>query len=527
MGPALRRRLPQLALAAAALLAHGAGLAGGFVWDDQMIITENPATRDLSQLGRVLLSADQWAPYYRPLNRASYLLDYQLWGMRPLGFHAVNLALLLACVLALHALARRLLPGAAGPLVAALLFAVHPLSVEAVAFVSARNNLFAILFALLSLAWFLDAAREERMPRAWLSGAALLLGLLSKEPALMVLPVLATCLVLPGLRAAPPALRSLHLLAPHAAAVALWLGLRAISLAGAPGAAGPAGGQPGLLQRLAINYQTLPAYLRLLVWPDELTIFHELPAPGAAWLPWAWLATATALALALCRRKPPILLGLAWFAASLLPIANLVPLPTTTPLAERYILFATVGLFLALGGALDLLWQRGRSRPWLAAVVALAALALGARTVARTLDWRDDVSLAQSALRVDPASIIARFNLGVALQEAGDLPGARAAWEEVLRREPGHAGAELQLGTAAAVGGDLGTAERRFRAALQADPALPEAWLNLGRLCERTGRPGEALPAYLRFLELAERADSEQARFAAARVQALRARRTR
>lgn len=509
LSPALRRAGPALLLAAVALAAHGVGLAGGFVWDDQMIITENPLTRDFSKLGQVLLSVDQFAPYYRPLCRASYLVDFQLWGMRPLGFHAVNLALAVGCVLAFHALARRLFTGGAPALLAGLLLAVHPLAVEAVAFVSARNNLLALLFAFVALSWFIDAERADRPALAWRSGAAFMLGLLSKEPALMALPVMGAWVLLPSLRARPPALRALRLLAPHLLAVAVWFALRTYAASGAPVAEPEPGGTPSLLARLALNAQSIPTYLGLFLFPRDLTIFHALPPAPPAWLPPAWLAIAAALGLLLWKRTVPSTVGLLWFAANLAPIANLVPLPTSTPIAERYFLFSAVGLLLVAADLLGRLWERAPRAP-VAAGVALLLLALAGRTVARTLDWHDDVALATSAVALDPRATTPRFNLGVALMERGDLPAARAAWEELLRISPRHADSMLQLGTLAATTGDLATAERWFRRALELDSRMPEGWFNLGKLCEKTARPAEALGAYGRYLEVADPATQEK-----------------
>ncbi len=466
-------------------------------------MVKNPATRDLSRLGEVLLSPDWMPPYYRPLNRASYLIDYHLWGMNPLGFHAVNLVLAIGCVLAMYALARRVFDCRAPAFVAAALLAVHPISVEAVAFVTARNNLFALLFALLPLTAFIDASRRDSLRLAWLSGFAFFLGLLSKEPALMVLPLMAALLVLPSLRPRRPDRRSLLLLAPHVAAASVWLALRAIAMSHA--AATPELAATPLLQRLALNYSVIPRYLLLILFPRDLSNFHAAPPPGLlsnGWLPLAWLTIAAGLIWLVRHRSVPITVGLLWFAANLFPIAQIVPLPTSTPFAERYIFFSCVGLF-PIAAELFRRGQASSHRLLTLGVTAAALLALGARTFARTLDWHDDLALTRSAVAVEPRSARAHFNLGVVLKDRDDLPGAVREWETALTLEPSDAESHAQLGTAAAVRGDFDAAEHHYRAAVASDPMLSLAWFNLGRLLDKTGRFPEAIDCYSTYLESA------------------------
>jgi hypothetical protein len=309
------RYAPLLLLVGITLAAHANTIANGFVWDDETIIVKNPLTRDLSHLGTVLLSPDQTPPYYRPLNRASYLVDHHLFGMDPRGFHAVNVVLQVGCVLALYALARRLFERRFPAFVAAALLAVHPLGVEVVAFVSARNNLFALLFALVSFALFIDAVRGRGWARSWASGAAFLLAMLSKEPGAMLLPVLVGWIALQRRDGAPVASR-LRLLVPHVIGVAVYAALRSISL-GRPvaGDSITSGVAPSLLERLAVNAYTIPRYLGIVLFPKDLAIYRTLPE-GSIWsLPWlvpAWIAIVVVLAVLVWRRTIPSSTGLIW-----------------------------------------------------------------------------------------------------------------------------------------------------------------------------------------------------------------------
>jgi Flp pilus assembly protein TadD len=481
---------------------YGNTLASGFVWEDGLVIVRNAATRDLSRIGTVLLSPDEVRPYYRPLSRASYLVDHRLFGLDPRAFHAVNVLIHAASVLLLHALARRLFEARWPALLAAALLATHPIHSEAVNFVTARNNVFALAFALATLVLFVDATRRASPARAWLSGAAFFLGLASKEQAAMVLPVAAAWLFLPGTGATWRGWRAWRALVPHACAVGAYLVLRSIAL-GAPIAA--SGTAEGLLARVARNVWVMPRYLALIVWPDRLTIFHASAPPdgpgaiAAVALTWAGVA----LAVFFLVRRPTVAgtVGLLWLAANLLPISNLIPIPATSPSAERFFHAPAVGIWLI---AADAALRLARAeRPRLRAVAACAAVALAllaSRTVARNRDWRDDVALARSAVEADARSSRAWTFLGKALKDAGDVEGAERAWRAALQIEPRDAESLAQLGTLAATRGDYAQGEALLRRALSADPRHAGALNGLGNFAMFEGNLVLAVELYRRAL---------------------------
>lgn len=494
----LRYLAPVLLLAGVTVAAHAPGLANGFAWDDKLLIVDNPDTRDLAQLPKVIMSPDVMKPYYRPLCRASYLVDYQLYGMEPRGFHAENLLLHVGGVLLLFALGLRLFQQPGPALLAALLLAVHPVHVEAVAFISARNNLLALLFSLAATLLLMRAVERRSAAAAVLSGLAFFLGLASKEQGAMVLPVLGAWLLLaPASRALR--WRGLPYLIPHLAGLGAYLALRAVALGG-PAATDPI--WPGLTERLLRNYYLLPEYLRLAVFPDQLSVIHELPSDYLTlwWLPLAWLA-ALLLATYLVRRPSPAsTFGLLWCGLNLVPMLGLVPIPSTghTVMAERFVHASAAGLWLVVA---DLANRGVRQLPpravrvvWAAGAVAL--IALGARTWTRTQEWKDDLSLFRSTAKANPRSLLARFDYGVELKDRGDLEGARAEWLAALAIAPKDPGTHAQLGTLAAVEGRLDEAEMHYRVALAGDPGLAEASLNLAKICERTGRLAEAASHY-------------------------------
>jgi hypothetical protein len=493
-------RITMLFLALLTVAVYGNSLANGFVWDDEYIIVADHAVRDPSRALSLILSPDVVKPYYRPLSRASYLLDYQLFGMHPAGFHAVNVLIHLLNVLLLYLLALRLFRMTAPAALAAALFAVHPINTETVDFLSARNTLLTLFFVFSSLLVFHKGLMARSRGRLVLSGFLWFLGLLSKEPAAVAIVIFGVmAFMLPEQRASTPGQRAAVML-PHFVFAGVYALLRMIALGGT---LGEGASMSGLTGRITGNIYTIPRYLGLILFPSHLTIAHPLSsqpfgAPPLLIAVWGVIVISTWLLLR--TRSAPVLFGLLWFVINYIPISNIVPIPSA-PMAERYLYLPAVGLWIIAADRGYALYAKLHNSKALAAAAAAIMVLLGGVTAHRSGDWKNNIALFGSVVRSDPASAFGHFNLGNSLRDAGDWEGATREWLETLRLDPGHSGAMTQLGSLAAVRGDLGAAERWFRAAVTADPGNAMARFNLALVFEKTGRPGEALAQYDLFLK--------------------------
>jgi protein O-mannosyl-transferase len=516
-----------LALVVATLGVYGVSLFNGFVLDDDVIIVKNPLTQGLSNIRTVLFSPDVIKPYYRPLNRATYLFDYWAFGMNPMGFHAVNIFIHLLNVLLLYMMSRRVLQNDGAAFVAALLFAVHPVNTEAVNFVSARNTLLSLLFSLASFLAFMRAqARGARWPL--LSALLFLFGLLSKETSFMVIGLIAlyTVFPLPGAVSEKPRV-SLSSLIPYVVAVAVYSAMRIYSLHGMMGVGVP---DEGLFIRLARNYHIIPQYLALLVFPRDLTVCHSLPQGGlftTAWFFPVWVGLVAGIAMVFRSGNKAALFGLAWVAFNYFPIANIVPIPSET-MTERFLYLPAVGGFVLAGAGFNRLHAYVSARRVTLLAVAILSIVLGASTLGRNLDWKDEYLLFSSAVRNNPSSSPAHYNLGTVLRERGDLVAARREWEIALKLEPRNSDALIQMGTLEAIQGNLKKAEEYYTAALnspggRADPERSMAHYNLGKIYEKEEKPMLALRHYEQFLRLAGLHYAEYIPDARERVARLRA----
>jgi tetratricopeptide (TPR) repeat protein len=491
-------RAALLFLALLTITVYGNSLVNGFVWDDEFIIVNDPAVRGLSGATTLMLSPDVVKPYYRPLNRASYLLDYRLFGMRPAGFHAVNVLIHLLNVLLLYLLGLRFFRTAAPVVLAAALFAVHPINAEAVNFLSARNTLLSLFFVLSSILVFHQGLTRGSWGRLVVSGVLWFLGLLSKEPAALAIVVMAAMVFTLPRRENLPKIK-IAVLLPHLAFAGAYAILRVLAVGGAVGSSGIIPGLPG---RLAGNVIVIPHYLGLVLFPSNLNIMHSLSAPAIDSMPWlvpVWGAIVIAAWLLLRTGSLPVRIGLFWLAINYLPISNIVPIPST-PMAERYLYLPAVGLWIIAADRGYALYGKLHKSKALAVAAAVVVVLLGGMTAHRNGDWKNDAALFGSVVRADPGSSFGHFNLGNVFRDAGDLEGAQQEWLETLRLDPAHSGAMTQLGSFAAIKGDFGKAERWFRAALDVEPANAMARFNLALVFEKTGRPEEAAVQYDLFL---------------------------
>jgi tetratricopeptide (TPR) repeat protein len=460
--PALARVAPPLLVALASVAAFLPVLGNGFVnWDDGQHFLENEGYRGLApQQLRWMFSSFQIGGHYQPLAWLSFGLDYLIWGLDPRGYHASSLLLHAVNALLVYALILRLLPAGgagAGPCSAtrwaaaagALLFGVHPLRVEPIAWATDRGNLLATLLLLLAFHAYLTAVRAA--PRSAtarrghrLALAAVAASLLARAWAVtfpLVLLVI-DALVLERFRfgAGDRERRRLVLREklPYAgvAAAGFLIALLAKSQSSSLLLSGAI--PHGLRERLLQAGWGLAFYPGKTLAPFGLSPLHplerQLLAPDPAiLLGVAVSAGITGAAFALRRRFPALLAAWLCFALLVSPVLGLAQAGPQIA-AERYSYLAGIP-FAALAAAALLraasaLSAAGRRR--LAAACALALLGLAALSARQCLVWRDSTALWRSALTAHPDSSLVAFYWGNTLREQGELAGAIAEYGRAL-----------------------------------------------------------------------------------------------
>ena len=446
-------------------------LGAGFVWDDLYLVVGNPAIKRLAYIPR-LFTADLFpagidSGYYRPLQALTYAVDYALWGLAPAGFHLTNVVLHGATAVLLYRVGCVALGSATAALVAALLFAVHPLHVEAVTYVAGRSDPLAAFCVLVAVLGFLRGDTRGRL----LAAVAFLLALCAREAA-FVTPLL--CVLVDRGRPVEcrqPASRYLAFVP----AVLVYLVGRAIALGShAPADLATAAVPLGL--RLLTMAEVVLRYLRLVVAPIGLHMERVVTpvttlADPRALAAVAVLALLVAAAVRVRARAWPITLGVGWFFAALLPVSNVVPLATF--MAEHWLYVPLMGLCFAAGSGVAAVASAGRGRA--AAVgVAVVVMVFGGLTIRQNRHWHDGRALYAYLVPLAPESARVRVNLAQVLHESGEIDRARELYEDVVRLRPN-------------------------------DPATAEALNNLGNIARASGAPAEALVRFERALVLRPR----------------------
>ena len=488
-------------------------LGAGYVWDDDFHVTRNLTLRSLDGLRRIWLEASS-SPQYYPMTNSSFWIEYQLWGLRPLGYHLVNVLLHAGSALLLWLVLRRLeVPGA---WLGAALFALHPAHVESVAWITERKNTLSGFFALAAALVYLRFALGEgaRARRAWTYAGALLLFLLAlaSKTVTCTLPV-ALALVLWWKRG--------RLRAPDLLPLFPWLALGAVlgSLTAwiERTQVGAAGREWSLTfaERLLLAGRALGFYLGKLLWPSNLVFVYPrwtLDASSArAWLyPLAAVATvATLWALRERIGKGPLVAAL-YFAVTLSPALgffDVFPMLYSF-VADHFQYLASIGPLTLFGAGCALAGAGLRARWRLPAALApaLAAvllLSLGACTWSRSGVYRNAETLWRDTLSRNPGAWMAHNNLAVLLAGRGAVDEAEQHYRETLRLKPDYATAHDNLGGLLAGSGRVQEALDHFRRAVDLRPDDAGMRTNLAEALTLSGRVGEGLAEFSKALEAA------------------------
>lgn len=483
--------------AALVVLAYAPILAAGFVWDDVDHVAANPRIERWSAAREYFSRAE--GRYHRPLVFLSYAAEYQLWGRSAAAYHATNVGLHLLNALLLAVAVRRcgLAPSVA--VAAALLFGLHPVQTEAVAYVSGRTDLLVTCGALSAWVVLLGAGS------AWRRGAAAALAAVAS--ALAKESGYALALLVPWL-----AWRRETRMGERVAAALPTLMALSLVLALRPAALPSLGDVDVQWSRLAAVGSALLGYASLLAWPATLMV-DRLTVPPAttagAGLALAALAGCALLVVLGLRRGGTTADWIAWSVAFYLPVANLVALYPA--IAERALFTPEHNLYpVAAGLAVLAAVALGRGAARLAARragllryawFALLAL-LAARTALRAADWRDEKTLFGGAVAAGSRSPRVHYNLGNALLQRDELAAASGAFESAVRLAPGDGRAWANLGIVRQRQGDLLAAleaEERAATLLPADPVVRE---NLAALHLARGDLGAARAAFAEALRL-------------------------
>jgi tetratricopeptide (TPR) repeat protein len=516
------------------VLAYLPALRGGFIWDDDSYVTQNQTLRDLNGLRQIWFEVGATAQYY-PLVHTTFWLEYHLWKLDPRGYHAVNVLLhALAAILLWRVLLRLQVLGAG---LAAFIFALHPVCVESVAWVTERKNvLSAVFYFAATLAWLRFAQNTEgKMKNAESkdrkAGAEPPAAGNTRAP----WPLLWYFLAL-GLFAAALLSKTVTCSLPAALLLVCWwkkgrlragdilpaipffvlgvvLGLNtALMEKHHVGASGPEWAF-SFFDRCLIAGRALWFYAGKLVWPANLTFSYPRweihSAAGWQWLfPIAAVGVVAALWFFRHRIGRGPLVAVLFFAGTLFPalgFLNVYPMRYSF-VADHFQYLASVGLIVLAAAGLTR-WRSGfgvcADHPaGRGIVIQLLPLALGVLTWQQAHIYHDLETLWRDTLTKNPGAWLAHNNLGVILCEQGRIKEAVEHCNEAVRIQPGSAEVHNNLALALVQQGRIEEAIGQYKQALRLKPDYAVAHHNWGLVLARQGKPEEAIAHWKQALRL-------------------------
>lgn len=494
-----------LLLALLVFAAFGDTLRHGFInLDDDEYVLHNAHVRAGLTAGSVAWAfTHSYSANWHPLTWISHMLDCQLYGLAPAGHHLTNLLLHSASAIALFLVWWRMTGALARSAVVAALFAIHPLRVESVAWISERKDVLSGLFFMLTLGAYAAYARRPDARRYALVLILFALGLMAK-PMLVTLPFVLLLLDYwplqrqSGLRKLALEKLPLLLLSAASAVVTLFAQRDVI--------------QPlariSIPLRLGNAIEATVVYLRQLFWPVDLAVLYpwtpnRVTAPAVVGCA-ALLVAITVAVVGWRRRRRHLVTGWLWFLVMLLPVIGIVQVGAQAH-ADRYTYLPHIGLLIAMTWSVaDLV----RQRIVLGAATATALMGLLILSRAQVTHWRDSESLwthtilatsNHAVISIDPSTEV---YLGHALSERGKLAEAIARYQNAIGIDPNHAPACSALGVALLETGDAAGSLSALQRAAELNPDYGEAHYNLGNTLVALGDAPGAVAQYSRAIDL-------------------------
>lgn len=489
-----------LGLYAATLAAYWPALHAGFIWNDAEYVTA-PALRSLHGLARIWFEVGATEQYY-PLLHSAFWVEHRLWGDAPVGYHLATVLQHATAAWLFAAVLRRLaVPGA---WLAAFVFALHPVAVESVAWISEQKNTLSLVFYLAAARVYLDFDKQRRGSRYGWALGLFVLALLSKSltatlPAALLVVFWWKRGRLDWRRDVVPLLPWFGLGASMGL-VSAWVERTFIGADGADFAL-------SLLERTLLAGRIIWFYLGKLAWPADLIFIYPRWTVDAA-VAWQWIFTVAALGLLaglwlLRRRNRAPLAAMLFFVGSLFPTLGFFNVYgfIYSFVADHWQYLPSLGLIALFAAGLSGVLARGGAMwRWTVPVLLLGTLA--------GLSWRqsrmygDMETFYRTTLAQNPACWMAHNNLGTLLRDSGRGEEAQTHFERVLAIKPDSAKAHNNLGAVLHDRRQSAAALPHYEAAVKLNPRSAEYRDNLATVLREQGRNDDALAQHRASLEL-------------------------
>lgn len=486
-------------------VAYIPAMQAGFVWDDDDNVTDNRYLRDLDGLKQIWLSLETVPPYY-PLAHTALWVEYQLWQLAPFGYHLVNVLLHALNALLIWRILRRL--GMRGAWVVAALFALHPVHVETVAWITEQKTLLSAAFYLAALRAYLQFNAPGRRPVYYALAFGLFVCALLTKTVAASLPVVLLLLI--WWKQGRIRLKDYLPTVPFFI-VGAGLGiLTAWSEKHYVGALGPAWDY-SIPERLMIAGRALWFYAGKLLWPHPLIyIYPRWHIDAATYLGVLYPLTAAAVPVVLWTLRKTLgrglLVAVCFFGITVAPALGFFSIYYTrySFVADRWVYLASVGvLALVVAGGVRLYDRLGRQQRTGGLILCAVILLLcGSGVWQQSRAYIDEETLWRDTLAKNPAAFAGHVNLGGILLARGEVEAAGRHFEDALRIDPDHFEAHNNLGIVQHTAGRYDDAIVHYLEAIRLDPTSADAHINLGITLATRGEYDDAIREFREAISL-------------------------
>ncbi|HDL64563.1 MAG TPA: tetratricopeptide repeat protein, partial [Proteobacteria bacterium] len=541
---------------------YGNSLGNSFVWDDELLVTGNLSIRSLSNIPGLFntdLAPEVGGNFFRPLQAISYTIDYTCWGLNPFGYHLTSILIhiansllvffLISFFIKLRGSKHSLNPGPyapsrfagmdsdivaavvdrgtyqprsttaatvspicrmfprAVPFLTAVLFLVHPVQTESVAYIAGRADLLAAFFMLLALLFSLDGRKIFRL---LLSMVFFLLALSAKEAAIILPLLIILCHI--TLRKMTGRANNERLSPAGWYYAALFMIALIYAMARyfiiQSGNASLSSNPYSFYERFLTGSEVILLYLKVLIFPVHLRmerVIYPVTVLFSSGVIYAAIILSGVVigAVRAYRRSPIIFFGIVWFFCALLPYMNWFPL--NAEMAEHWLYLPSIGFVLLFAIFAETIITRGREaktfRTGLSLLIAVI-VTLSALTIRRNLDWSDNKAIYLATARHSPESPRAHYNLGNIYLAEGRLTDAVREFTESIRIKDWDPKSHSNLGKALIGLNRIPEAVREFETAAALEPSSPQGLIKLGAAYGMVGRLDEAVRVLLKAITL-------------------------
>lgn len=474
-----------LLLAASVFGVYANALDNDFVWDDELWISQNDYIRSIRNIPEIFTRDTLSSPgrsfnYYRPMQTLSYLIDYHLYKLKPLGYHLSNIILHLFVCCLVFSLLKQVLHDEVLALGGCLLYLVFPLHSGIVAYISGRADALCAFFILLSTLTYACYRLVEH--KRWLiySLGSFMAALLSKEIA-VVFPLF--IIIYEYTMNKSKYHRRLWPLFFYLGVIVVYIFMR---LKVASVGLVPAGARYNVFERVPYFFMAISEYLKLLIMPYKLHMGYGFPE--ISYLNYMVLAGAAAFILSLIyvffagRKNRFIFLMAGWFYIFYLPISNIYPLNEFA--AGHWLYLPAIGFFGIIGYYLRRLFNKGKGARLLGIIIfGLLFSYWGINTrYQNDAYWQDNISFYQRTIELEPENYKAYNNLGNIYLDKKMYNKAAGYYQKSLEINPDFALAHYNLAYLYNLGGYQGRAKRHYERAIALKPDYLSAYCNLGNI---------------------------------------------